>query len=98
MKIKNYSLIILTFIVVTLSSCSQAHAGWFSKDTTKEELAENKEKLSAVESQLDTQRKNTGDWQTVAFGLAIACVLLFTIGTAIGSKIRRHSYGTPASA
>src|SRR5260221_13709909 len=40
---------------------------------------------------LDLQCKHTGSWEIAAAGLALACILLFTIGTALGAKARRQA-------
>ena len=73
-------LIIITCIV--LSTTASVHAGWFDKEEQK--------RFQEVQKQLDAQRKSTGSWQVVAGLFAISSVLLFTIGTAIGSRVRRH--------
>ena len=49
-----------------------------------------KERRIEIERQLQQQRRETGGWQIVTGVLAVGCVVLLTIGTAIGSKIRRH--------
>ena len=90
MKIKYLTLVILTCIITMFNSCSTAYAGWFSSG--KDELAENKQKLSAVENQLTIQTKNMGYWQIATGSLALAALLLFGIGTALGSQTRyRHA-------
>jgi hypothetical protein len=71
------------FIITLLSSCSPAtDGGWFkAKD-------EQKQKLVEVENQLAVQRKKTDTWAVIAGCLGIGCVLLFVIGTAIGSRTK----------
>ena len=49
-----------------------------------------KERRIEAEQQLQQQRNETGHWQIVTGVFAVGCVVLLTIGTAIGSKIRRH--------
>ena len=57
------------------------NAGWFDD-------SEQKQRLQEIEQQLNVQRQTTENWRLVSFSLGIGCVLLFTIGTAIGAKAR----------
>jgi hypothetical protein len=68
-------------LVVALLMGAQAHAGLFDND---------EQRIREYEQQLDSQRQSTGDWQVVAGILAIGAVVLFTVGTALGSKTRRN--------
>lgn len=76
---KKITLIVLACL---LQGSAGVHAGWFGS-TEKERRIE-------IEQQLQQQRRETGGWQIVTGVLAVGCVVLLTIGTAIGSKIRRH--------
>lgn len=92
MKSKYIILIIVACIITMFNCCSTAYAGWFSSG--KDELAENKQKLSAVENQLTIQTKNLDYWKIATGSLALAAVLLFGIGTALGSQTR-YRHATP---
>ncbi len=74
-------LITLIIACIVLSTAS-VHAGWFGGNE--------QQRLQETQRQLDSQRRETGGWQVVAGLFAIGSVLLFTIGTAIGSHVRRH--------
>ncbi len=67
----------------------QAQAGWFN--TTSEEQLHQSQKLQQTENQLLSQRQTTDQWEAIAAFLAVGCVLLFVIGTALGAKTRRHA-------
>jgi nicotinamide riboside transporter PnuC len=74
--------LILT-ILLLLFSPLRTHAGWFdSKDQ--------QQRIEQQDQQLADQRKSTGTWQIIAGAATIGAVILFTVGTAIGSTIRRH--------
>ena len=62
---------------------SPVKADWFGNKEQERQLKE-------AQQQLESQRKQTGGWVIVAGAFAVGCVLLFTIGTAIGSHVRRH--------
>lgn len=68
---------LICFMLVT----PVVNAGWFDD-------SEQKQRLQETEQQLNVQRQMTENWRLVSFSLGIGCVLLFTIGTAIGAKAR----------
>ncbi|MFO1483448.1 MAG: hypothetical protein U1F71_08835 [Verrucomicrobiaceae bacterium] len=68
---------LICFMLVT----PVVNAGWFDD-------SEQKLRLQETEQQLNVQRQTTENWRLVSFSLGIGCVLLFTIGTAIGAKAR----------
>ena len=68
---------LICFMLVT----PVVNAGWFDD-------SEQKQRLQGTEQQLNVQRQTTENWRLVSFSLGIGCVLLFTIGTAIGAKAR----------
>lgn len=70
-------IILICFMLVT----PVVNAGWFDNE-------EQKQRLQETEQQLSVQRQTTENWRLVSFSLGIGCVLLFTIGTAIGAKAR----------
>ena len=73
----------IILIILLLGSPLRTHAGWFdSKDQ--------QQRIEQQEQQLADQRNSTGTWQIVAGVATIGAVILFTVGTAIGSTIRRH--------
>jgi hypothetical protein len=49
------------------------------------------QQLQQAQDQLVKQQSSTGNWQIVAGIFAVGCILLFIIGTAIGSKARREA-------
>ena len=61
---------------------AQAHAGFFGSD---EQLMRQYQQI------IESERQSTGDWQIIAGALCIGGVILFTIGTALGSKTRRDN-------
>ena len=75
----------MKFILLMLLTAAQCHAGWFSHND------DYKDRWQQSEQQLEHQRQVTGDWQIAAGALAVGAVILFTVGTALGSKIRRDS-------
>ena len=80
---------LLIILLVLLLLISQCHAGLFSSN--EPELAEHKQKLAQIETQLHTQRQITDTWAMAAGVLGIGSVLLFLLGAALGSKTRRHA-------
>lgn len=77
---------ILVVLSCVLTGCNPAYAGWFDGRPD-----ETKQKLIAVESQLKTQQERAQDATSIAFLLAIGCVVFFVTGTALGAKTRRHA-------
>jgi len=66
-----------------------AKADWFDFGN------EHKEKLVQVEHELAAQRQANDTWVAIAGTLAVGCVLLLIIGTALGAKVRRHHATKP---
>ena len=75
-------LLFIWFILLT----PLAHAGWFWSDDGQ--LNDYKQRLANTESQLNDQRKSTASWEIAAGFLAVGCIALFTVGTAIGARTR----------
>jgi hypothetical protein len=73
-----------TIILMLLILTAPVHAGWF-------ENKEDKQRIQQTEQQLAQQRQTTGTWQLIAGVFAVGGVVLFTVGTALGSKIRREA-------
>jgi len=69
-------------ILLLITAATQANA-WFDNPE--------KERRVQAEQQLQEQRQSTGGWQIVAGVMAIGAITLFTIGTALGSKLRRDA-------
>jgi hypothetical protein len=83
MKVHHRFILIITAIV--LSACSPVEAGWLSGSGDSERLAR-------TETELQSQRSSTDQWQIVAGLFGVGCVLLFVIGTALGTRTRsRHA-------
>ena len=74
----------MKIIILVLLMAAQAYAGWFNHDDYKDRWQQS-------EQQLVTERQSKGDWEIIAGVLAIGTVILFTVGTALGSKIRRDA-------
>ena len=73
----------LTLILIAMLVAGEMHAGWFC----------NEDQLwQQFERTIQTERQSTGTWQLIAGGLAIGGIILFTIGTALGSKTKRDGH------
>lgn len=75
----------ITLIITLLLLIQTAQAGWFGSDEKIQQ------QLQATQAQLEQQRSRTGTVEVVAGIFAIGCIVLFIIGTAIGSKARREA-------
>jgi hypothetical protein len=75
---KNFIFVLLTVLMLMAEPAS---AGWFDN--------EEEQRLREVAQELQEQRQATGSWQIVAGMFAVGAVILFTVGTALGSKVRR---------
>ena len=69
---------LITLLILMLAM--HASAGWLNNDD---------QRIQDLNQQVITERQSTGSWQIVAGVLGIGAVVLFTIGTALGSKTRR---------
>ncbi len=83
---KNSILVLLTGLLLLVANLAQG--GWFDR--------EEKQRLQEVTQELQAQRQQTGGWQMIAGVFAVGAVVLFTVGTALGSKVRRASRKEPA--
>ena len=79
-------------ILILLFGSPAAHASWFSWHTDSN--PEYREKVTALESELSAQRSTSSHWQIATGTLGVGCVLLFVIGTALGSETRQHHHAT----
>ena len=70
-------------LILMLLMAAHCHAGWFHDDYM--------DRWQQSEEQLEHQRQATGDWQIIAGVLAVGAVILFVVGTTLGSKIRRET-------
>ena len=75
----------ITLIITLLLLIHTAHAGWFGHDD------QTQQQLQQAQAQLEQQRAKTGSVEIVAGIFAVGCIVLFIIGTAIGSKARRKA-------
>ena len=73
----------ITLIITLLLLIQTAQARWFGNDQTQQ--------LQQTQAQLEQQRSKTGAVEIVAGIFAIGCIVLFIIGTAIGSKARKEA-------
>lgn len=75
-------LIKITLVAAML--ITSAHAGWWGD-------SEDKERIEQIETDLKEQRSKTGTWEIIAGVLAVGCVMVFSIGAAMGSKARKEA-------
>ena len=52
------------------------------------------QQLQQAQAQLVQQQTSTGNWQITAGVFAIGCIVLFVVGTAIGSRTRKNAKRT----
>ena len=83
---------LLIFWLLLLAS--SANAGWLWGDDNQ--LNDYKQRLANTESQLNEQRRSTAYWEIAAGLLAVGCIALFTVGTAIGARTRADYTLPPA--
>lgn len=72
------SLLIILFVLLM---AAPSHAGLFDNGDDQ--------RIREYQRQIHEERQSSGSWQVVAGLLAIGAVILFTVGTALGSKTRR---------
>jgi hypothetical protein len=68
-------------ILLVLLMAAQAHAGFFQREDDRV--------MREYQQQLDRERHTTGGWEIIAGVFGLGAIILFGIGTAIGSKTRR---------
>ena len=79
----HHHLILITACL--LASCAPVQADWFS-GTDERDI-----RLAETARELESQRSTTDQWELLAGIFGVGCVLLFVIGTALGSKSRHAS-------
>src|SRR5436190_1552812 len=77
--------ILITVLLLVTPTCP---AAWFFK--AQDPTLEYKEKITVLENQLSTQAITLNRWQIATGSLAVVSVVLFIIGTALGSITRKH--------
>ncbi len=70
------------------------HAGWFFDDPPPNLGPEYRAKIISLEDRISEQHVITTRWEIATGTLAVGCVLLFVIGTALGAKTRQYYDGT----
>ena len=70
------------------------HAGWFFDDPPPDLGPEYRAKIISLEDRISEQHASNTRWEIATGTLAVGCVLLFVIGTALGAKTRQHYDGT----
>ena len=82
----------LITILLLLFAVAPLHAGWFFKDPPPPpDLGpEYRAKITKLEEQISEQHATTYRWEVATGTLALGCVLLFVIGTALGAKTRQN--------
>jgi len=83
---------ILTLIIGLLMFSPSAHAGWFSSKPDPQVVMQLK--IDSLEHKLTAQTQSLNRWQIAAGSLAVGCAFLLILGTALGSKTRKHFYDT----
>ncbi|WP_395741696.1 hypothetical protein [Prosthecobacter sp.] len=83
---------ILTLIIGLLLFSPTAHAGWFS--LKPDPLLVMQIKIDGLENKLAAQNQSLNRWQIATGSLAVGCAFLLILGTALGSKTRKHFYDT----
>lgn len=83
---------LLTLIISLLMFSSSAHAGWFS--SKPDPLLVMQIKIDGLENKLAAQNQSLNRWQIATGSLAVGCAFLLILGTALGSKTRKHFYDT----
>ena len=78
-------LIITPLTLLTTSAILAGCNGGGGSDPTAQQ------QLQQAQAQLMQQQASTGSWQLAAGVLAITCILLFIIGTILGSRTRRNA-------
>ena len=81
---------ILILIIGLLLFSPSAHAGWFS--SKPDPLLVMQIKIDGLEHKLAAQHQSLNRWQVATGSLAVGCAFLLIIGTALGSKTRKHWY------
>ena len=76
----------LTLILIILATCANLNAGWFTKDDGTET------RIRIYEQSAEQAKHETGVWQIIAVVSVIAGVIVFFVGTALGSKTKRDSH------
>lgn len=85
-------LILITSLLMLFTP--NMHAGWFFDDPPPDLGPEYRAKIVRLEDRLSEQHAVTTRWEIATGTLAVGCVLLFVIGTALGAKTRQHYDGT----
>ncbi len=80
----------LLILISLLLPFTTVKAGWFSNGP--DPLIEAKAKITSLENQIQTQSNTLNRWQIASGSLAVGCVLLLILGTALGSKTRQHHH------
>jgi hypothetical protein len=81
---------IIILIIGLLLFSPSAHAGWFS--SKPDPLLVMQIKIDGLENKLAAQHQSLNRWQIASGSLAVGCAFLLIIGTALGSKTRKHFY------
>jgi len=68
-------------ILLVLLMAAQAHAGFFNRQEDDRVIRE-------YQQQLERERHTTGGWEITAGVFGLGAMVLFGVGTAIGSKTR----------
>ena len=79
------TLIITPLTLLTTSALLAGCYGGGGSDQTPQQ------QLQQAQTQLMQQQASTGSWQLAAAILAVSCILLFIIGTILGSRTRRNA-------
>ncbi len=78
--------IIITLIVLTVS---HSQAGWFSRNTEREQRLQAEERLRHAEEQVQSQQKTILQLYTHSSAFAAGAVILLIVGIGLGAKVKR---------
>ena len=79
---------LLILIIGLLLFSPSAQAGWFS--SKPDPLLVMQIKIDGLENKLAAQHQSLNRWQLATGSLAVGCAFILIIGTALGSKTRKH--------
>lgn len=69
-------------LILTLLMAAQAHAGFFDREDERQ--------MREYQRLLERERHTSGGWQIIAGVVGLGAIILFGVGTAIGSKTRKE--------
>ena len=68
-------------LILVLLMAAQSHAGFFNREDDRQ--------MREYQQLLERERHTSGGWQVIAGIFGLGAIILFGVGTAIGSKTRK---------